>query len=150
MAETPLVVVPANEQMATEPARAIAAETAPQTIQQYSTVDRVKLLATAVIGLLAVVGVRVAPDLNQSVQDVITYGTPLAMMLYAWWQTERTKRNAVEAQANRQAEETRAAVYAPATVAAIVAGDAPAGEKVDAVIVPPPTGDGLDTARNGT
>lgn len=158
-ANEPLVVVPANEAMAREPARTIAAETAPVTTREatgnalsaYSTVDRIKLAVAALIGLAVTLGANISPDVSTQVQNTITTAAPLVLMLYAWWQTERSKRaaitgsvaTAVESQALRQGEETRAAVYSPATVAAIVAGEAPAGEPVDAVIVDPP-GDRVD------
>src|SRR5690606_35376342 len=101
--------------MAREPARTIAGQTAPATTAatqaQYGTVDRIKLFVTALLGLLAVVGVNVAPGVADQVQDAITYGAPLATMAYAWWQTERTKREAIATavtdQANVQAEATR-------------------------------------------
>lgn len=115
------IPVPTDPKMANEPARTIAKETATATVNQYSNVDRLKLLAAAVLGILAMVGVNVAPGLGDQVENAIEYGSPLAVSVYAWWQTERTKKQAIREQATVQAEETREAVYAPATVDRLVA-----------------------------
>lgn len=121
------VVVPDDPAMALEPARTIAEKTAPETQAHYSNVDRLKLAVAAGINLLVLSGVRVAPGVDDQVQDIITYGAPLVTMAYAWWQTERTKRAAIQSQADVQAEETREAVYSPAAAKALEQSE-PVGE----------------------
>jgi hypothetical protein len=135
---TPLVVVPENQQLATEPARTVAVETK----QAFAGKDDLKLALAAVFGLLAAAGINVAPSVPSNIETLVTVLVPFLVAGYARWQTERTKRD----QAATQGEATREAVYAPASVAQIVQ-DVKAQEPVPAVTIPGP---GVVPVRPGT
>lgn len=121
----PAVLVPADPKMATEPAREVG--------KQFAGLATVKMFIGALIVLLATLGVVLPEGTPQALEDVITYGSPLAVAVYGWWQLRR--------QAKDQAEKTREAVFAPATVASMVAESQDGAETVEAVVVPAPAAD---------
>jgi hypothetical protein len=125
----PLVVVPQNEAMAEEPARVIGG----QVDQKFTGKDDIKLLIAAVLAILAAFGIHAAPDVATNIETIVTIVSPIALAIYARWQTERTKSQ----QAAHQAEATRDAVYAPATVATIVQNTQDR-QPVPAVVIPGP------------
>lgn len=99
------IPIPATPAMANEPARTIGS--------QHTTKQSLMYVIGAIIALLAILGVNVPDGVPQQIEILVTYGSPLALM--AWAQV-RTMVNA-----RQQAEETRDAVYAPDTVADLVA-----------------------------
>ena len=117
----PTVLVPENSKMATEPAMTIGKVFADKKLIQPAVAAAVALIASLT---------GWAAD-----SDVVTNLTTLITFASVVWSIT-TAQLAVKSRAMAQAAETREAVYAPETVAQIVASSTP--EVVDAVIIAPP------------
>ena len=91
-ADPVLVPVPSDEDMAAEPARLIA---------------NLTKLKNALVMIVAVAGVVIAPELSENLDTLIQSGVAVSYGIYAIYQ------------AHRQGESTREAVYSPDTAAAI-------------------------------
>lgn len=102
---TPTVIVPSSPAMASEPARTIGAA--------YAGRQDVRLFITTLFALAAAVGLHVASGVSDQVLILADLIIPVALMLYARWKLAQNAR--------QQAEATRDAVYAPTTVADLVA-----------------------------
>lgn len=118
---TPVVVVPMDEEMAKEPALTIG--------QIFADKVMVKTLVSALAGIVSL-GFKVAVDdaTVDNITTVVTLGSMVLAAFFAQWDARK--------RAQDQAAKTREAVYAPATVSAIVAADQP--KDVEAVVIPPP------------
>jgi hypothetical protein len=119
---TPEILVTADPVMATEPAREIG--------RQMVGVANVRTLIVALVAFLAVVGVRLPDGFSDAAVDIVTGAAPFAAIAWAWWQMRQN--------AKVQAEQTRDAVFSPATVAGMVAESQGGAETVEAVVVPAP------------
>lgn len=86
----PVVAVPADEEMADEPAQAVG---------------KAMQVKNAIFLLLTAAGYSVSTQVDGAVVDLITVGTPAVLLLWSfvstWW----------------QARQTRSAVYSPTTTA---------------------------------
>lgn len=109
---TNLVPVPRSEALATEPALTIGREVK----DEYAGKDKVKLAVSSLFGLAVLYGVSVPEGVEGYVQTLVQLATPIGIGVYAWWQTNRTRKE----QSDVQARKTREAVYAPATVNELV------------------------------
>jgi hypothetical protein len=119
--QPPAVVVPMNDAMAEEPARTIG--------QMFA--DK-KLVSTFVSAVVGIISLTFGLVIDVQIVDYTTTVVTLAAMAATAWTAQR----AASRRAINQAETTRAAVYAPATVANIVAAQEP--KQVDAVVIPAP------------
>lgn len=123
MPNQPTVVVPMNEQMAQEPARAIG--------EQFANSAYVKGLVLAAFAIVGAIAPHLVPQLTDSLATSISTIVVAIVTVVAAQQARATPK--------QQAEKTREAVYAPATVATIVNADQP--KEVDAVVIPAPAPD---------
>lgn len=86
------IAVPDDQDMALEPARTIGAA---------------MQLKNAVVAVLVITGYAISPAFDDAISQGLQAGITLALMLWGFYRT------------HRQAERTRAAVYSPASAAAI-------------------------------
>lgn len=120
MNATPKVLVPANDKMAQEPARTIG--------EQFANSAYVKGLVLAAFAIVGAIAPHLVPQLTDSLATSISTIVVAIVTVIAAQQARATPK--------AQAEETRAAVYAPATVADIVQAEQP--KEVDAVVIDGP------------
>lgn len=85
-----VVKVPVNDEMATEPARAIA---------------KAQVFKNAVVVILAAMGYMLSPELNGAIDTLLQGGVTLGLILWTWYSTRQ------------QGEATREAVFSPAAAA---------------------------------
>jgi len=102
--QTPNVPVPANTDLAYEPALTIG--------ELFANKATLKALIVAVVGALVAIGVNVPDGLADNVVTILNIVVPIVVALYGGAQ--------LRAQAKAQAAKTREAVYAPATVKQLV------------------------------
>lgn len=119
---TPALVEPVNDQMAAEPARTIG--------QQFANATFVKAVILAVFAIAGSIAPHLVPQLNEQMATSITTVVVAVAGLLVAQQARAVPR--------AQAEVTRDAVYAPKTVADIVATQEP--QNVDLVVMQAPTG----------
>jgi hypothetical protein len=119
--QQPAVVVPMNNDMATEPAQTIG--------KQFSDATFVKAIIGAAFTLVGVVAPHLVPKLDDNLANAIS---TIVVLLASALVAQQAK-----AVPKEQAAATRGAVYAPATVADIVAAERPV-QNVDAVVIPNP------------
>jgi hypothetical protein len=118
----PEILVPANEQMATEPAVTIG--------KQFADAAQVKALVLAAFTIIGVVAPHLVPTLDDTLATSIsTIVAAVAGLIVA---------QQAKAVPTAQAAATREAVFAPATVAGMVAESQGGAETVEAVVVPAP------------
>jgi hypothetical protein len=117
----PAVIVPMDDNMANEPAQTIG--------QKFSDSTFVKALVGAAFTIAGVV----APHLVEALDDNLANAISTVVVLLA----SALVAQQAKAVPKQQAAETRSAVYAPSTVANIVAAERPV-ENVDAVVIPNP------------
>jgi hypothetical protein len=117
----PAVVVPMNEDMATEPAQTIG--------QQFSNATFVKALVGAAFTIIGVVAPHLIPKLDDNLANAISTAVVLLASVIVAQQAKSVPK--------QQATQTRDAVYSPATVARIVEAETPA-QNVDAVVIDAP------------
>lgn len=107
--------------MATEPARTIGSA--------FADAATVKAFIGAVVAILVILGVQVAPGIEDQIVTIITVLVPVI----AGFAARQTMAN----QATAQAERTREVVYSPASTARIAKEAAATGD----TSVPPPPAD---------
>jgi uncharacterized membrane protein len=118
----PALVEPVNDQMAAEPARTIG--------KQFADATFVKALILAAFAIVGSIAPHLVPQLNEQLATSITAVVVAVAGLLVAQQARAVPR--------AQAEVTRDAVYAPKTVADIVANQEP--QNVDLVMIPAPAG----------
>ena len=121
MNNDPAVVVPMDKAMAEEPARTIG--------QQFADATFVKALIGAAFTIAGVVAPHLVPRLDDNLANAISTIVVLLASVVVAQQARSVPK--------QQATETRAAVYSPASVSAIVSAKTPAKD-VEAVVIPAP------------
>jgi hypothetical protein len=126
MNPTPAVVVPMNEDMATEPAVTLG--------QKFSDATFVKALIGAAFTIIGVVAPHLITKLDDNLANAISTAVVLLASVVVAQQAKSVPK--------QQAAQTREAVYSPSSVADIVAAERPT-ENVDAVVIDSPQGNDL-------
>lgn len=101
MNTTPTIPIPADTDMALEPSRTIG--------DLFANKAQLRAAIVAVMALVVMFGINIPADFSDNLTNSLNVIVPLSLLVYSGYKSKT--------QAIAQARETRAAVYAPSTVA---------------------------------